>query len=284
MFAKINMATPKKRPLLDFNTPSPKRARKEMKLVDKINLIKESETVPKPTQAELSKKYGIGKSTVCDILKNKEKYKTEWEQNSSKSKVRIGYSCKYGDVNDLTFKWFEQARGKNVPISGPLICEKAVSIAESLGISDFKASAGWLTSFKSRQNIKFFKICGESADVDCEVVDDYRLRIPDITKDYSPDNIFNCDETALFYRTLPDKTLSVKTAECKGGKLSKDRVTVLLCCSATGEKYKPLVIGKALNPRCFKNVKVAELPVSWKSNKKAWMTRVVFAVCTSFGP
>jgi hypothetical protein len=35
---------------------------------------------------------------------------------------------------------------------------------------------------------------------------------------------------------------------------------------------QPLVIGNSARPRCFKNININELPVAWKSNKKAWMT------------
>jgi hypothetical protein len=40
----------------------------------------------------------------------------------------------------------------------------------------------------------------------------------------------------------------------------------------TGEMEKPLAIGSYTKPRCFKNINTNELPVVWKSNKKAWMT------------
>jgi hypothetical protein len=38
-----------------------------------------------------------------------------------------------------------------------------------------------------------------------------------------------------------------------------------------GEIEKPLVIGKAAKPRCFRNLKIYNLPVIWRNNKKAWM-------------
>jgi hypothetical protein len=31
---------------------------------------------------------------------------------------------------------------------------------------------------------------------------------------------------------------------------------------------KPLVIGKATKPRCFNNLKINNLPVFWRNNKK----------------
>ena len=61
---------------------------------------------------------------------------------------------------------------------------------------------------------------------------------------YNKENIFHCDETSLFFKAMPNKSLTVKRDECKGGKKSKERVTVLFSVSSVGEKLKPLVIGK----------------------------------------
>ena len=59
---------------------------------------------------------------------------------------------------------------------------------------------------------------------------------------------------------------------------SLERLSIMLCCSATGKKLKPLVIGNAARPRAFKQKSVTpdNLPVTWKHNKKAWMTTAVF--------
>ena len=80
----------------------------------------------------------------------------------------------------------------------------------------------------------------------------------------------------MFYQLLPEKTLSLKGEKCSGGKKSKQRVTVLLCTNLTGtDKLQPMVIGKSLKPRCFKNIK--SLPVNYNANKKAWMTGTIFS-------
>ena len=44
-----------------MSTPVAKRRRVELSLEDKIRLIKEFESVPKPTLKSLSEKFGIGK-------------------------------------------------------------------------------------------------------------------------------------------------------------------------------------------------------------------------------
>ena len=108
------------------------------------------------------------------------------------------------------------------------------------------------------------------------MVDAFWSKLGTLVADYKPEDVFNADETGLFFKTLPYKTLGVKGEACKGGKLAKEQVTVLLACSSNGEKSKPLVIGKVKNPRCFKNINIDNLQVYWESNKKAWMTGYVF--------
>ncbi|KAL4098198.1 hypothetical protein QTP88_022846 [Uroleucon formosanum] len=94
-------------------------------------------------------------------------------------------------------------------------------------------------------------------------------------KDFKASNakdVYNADETGLFFRGIPTKSLVQKSESCSGGKKAKDRLTVLMCGSIAGEIRKPLVIGKSKKPRCFKNMDISSLPVIWKFNKKAWMT------------
>ena len=270
-------STPKKRKLendLNLNTPSPKRSRRELSLKEKYDLIQASERIPKPTQKDLTSMFGVGKTTVSDILKRKDEYKGIYEENTTSKCKRHDTGSKYGELNDLVYQWFKQARAKNIPLSGPIIQEKALEFAQNLDLMEFKASNDWLDSWRSKFSIGFFKICGESADVDQSVVDDFRSKLGTLVANYKPEDVFNADKTGLFFRTLPDKTLGVKGEACKGGKLAKERVTVLLACSSTGEKLKPLVIGKVKNPRCFINID--NLPVYWESNKKGWMTGYVF--------
>ena len=47
-------------------------------------------------------------------------------------------------------EWFFNRRSEGVSISGPLLQEKARSFAIKLGVSNFRASDGWLTRFKKQ--------------------------------------------------------------------------------------------------------------------------------------
>ena len=99
---------------------------------------------------------------------------------------------------------------------------------------DFKASGGWLTRFKIRHNITNASLSGERAAVSMDTVDDGKETFLDLIKDYEPRDIFNMDDTGLFFRALPDKTSTVKGADCAGGKKSKERLTVALSVKAVG--------------------------------------------------
>ena len=151
--------------------------------------------------------------------------------------------------------------------------EKALEIANRLGVESFKASNGWLTRWKQRHNIKQRTVSGESGDVSSETVESWLQRVPSVIEGYEARNIWNTDETGCFWRALPDKGLGTAKQECKGGKKSKHRITVTIFVNALGESESPpVVIWKSENPRCFKGVKKSCLPTWYYNQKKSWMT------------
>ncbi|XP_019240669.1 PREDICTED: tigger transposable element-derived protein 6-like [Nicotiana attenuata] len=104
----------------------------------------------------------------------------------------------------------------------------------------------------------------------------FRTKLQEVIKNYALKDVFNCDETGLFFRMAPNKTLAqAPESECKK---DRSRTTVMLMCNALGtEKLKPLVIGTVAKPRCYKNVDMASLPhINYFYNKKAWITREIF--------
>ena len=147
------------------------------------------------------------------------------------------------------------------------------------GQPDFKASNGWLEKWKTRHNIKKLTICGESNEVKGDTVDSWIERLPEIIRGYEAKDIWNMDETGCFWRALPEKGLAQKGSACKGGKKSKQRVTVAIFINASGEKeFKPAVIWKSENPRCFKGVDKSNLPVQYYSQAQFWMTSEIMHI------
>ena len=165
---------------------------------------------------------------------------------------------------------------RRINVTGPLLKEKALKFASDFGILTFKASNGWLESFINRNNIKFGTMNGERGDVDDDCVNEWKLRLPELCGNLHPKDIFNLDETGLFFKDTSKKTFHFTGDDCAGGKMSKERITVSLCSSMLGEKLKLLVIGKSRKPRCFKNIDPHTLPVIYRNNKKAWMTSKIY--------
>ncbi|GFX17705.1 tigger transposable element-derived protein 1 [Trichonephila clavipes] len=73
--------------------------------------------------------------------------------------------------------------------------------------------------------------------------------------DYSSDQVFNADETGLYWKKLLNHTYIAKDEKTASGhKASKDRVTLLFCSNASGDRMlKPLLINKSLRPRALKD-------------------------------
>ncbi|XP_064633669.1 tigger transposable element-derived protein 6-like [Lineus longissimus] len=247
----------------------PRQARRELQLQDKIKLIKAMDSEGKSCR-QLAEMFDIGKTQVSTILKRKAEYLDAYEENAPTERKRLKVSSELQGVDDLTWKWFQQARSHSLPVSGPMIQEKARQFALGLDKKDFKASNGWLEKWKIRHNINQATICGESESVDDNVVDEWKKKLPELVAGYDPKDILNMDESGLFYRALPCKTLRVRGDECKGGKKSKDRIKASLCVNLEGDFEQTLIIGKSANPRCFRNLSKRHLPIAWEHNKEGY--------------
>ncbi|XP_019894080.1 tigger transposable element-derived protein 6-like [Musca domestica] len=246
-----------------------KRTNKTLSLSQKQNIIEAVDNGTK--KIDVAKQFEIAPSTLTSILKKRDFIL----QSSPSSKAKRQKLPKFPDVEKALVLWFRQCRESNLEVSGPLLMEKANFFAKKLNVNNFKASNGWLDKVKKRNNITYKKICGKSAAVDENVCLEWKEKLKDLIKYYDANDIFNADETGLFYKCLPDHTFCFKDEKCHGGKHSKERVTLLFAANMDGtEKLKPLLIGKSAKSRCFKNIRT--FPAEYRYNKKAWMTTEIF--------
>ncbi|CAG5004772.1 unnamed protein product [Parnassius apollo] len=146
----------------------------------------------------LAKEFGVGHSTISMIFKNKNCIKESFNSNVLKPK-RLRKS-RQENVDQALIQWFKNMRNKGIPISGPMLQEKANGFAARFGILDFNCSASWISRFKVRHNIVAGKIVGESSSVDQNSTTNWLISVwPNLRRQFSDDEIFNADETELFF-------------------------------------------------------------------------------------
>ena len=219
---------------------------------------------------------GVPKNTLSTLIKNKDKIINNFESAKFEPQRKRARTAQFEDVEEAIHKWFVNTRAQNMPVRGPIIRTQAEKLAKQLGYPDFKCSSGWLQRFQARHDIGFRRICGEATSVNTDNVHDWYQKVfQDILQTYESKDIYNCDETGIFFKMLPDKSLTFKTESAHGTKSSKERLTVLVASNMTGSDKNPLlVIGKSQKPRCFKNQK--SLPTDYSANKSSWMTSEIF--------
>ncbi|KAG7173981.1 Tigger transposable element-derived protein 1-like 67 [Homarus americanus] len=139
----------------------------------------------------------------------------------------------------------------------------------------FNASSGWLQRFKKRNKITNINIGGEEASADRVAAREFPPFLREIMEEgqYTDDQVFNMDESGLFWKKLPFKTFVVKNASMiRGRKLQKERITVLFTINASGTcKLKLSVIHTARKPHAYKSMDMTKLNVHWLTARKAWI-------------
>lgn len=151
-----------------------KRKRVVLSIQDKLKVI---EMLDKSVSfAIIMEKFGIGKSTVSDIKKNKAKIIAFSQEMVDMGMQKQAEVMKISDdrrLDQAVFLWFRQKRAEGIPISGPLLCEKALELSRILGgeESQFKASERWKWVFCKRHGIRQLSFQGEKLSSDKEAAD-----------------------------------------------------------------------------------------------------------------
>ena len=135
-----------------------------------------------------------------------------------------------------------------MPLSGPLLKQKAEELAKQLEYKNWVCSDGWLHRWKQRNSIVYRTISGEGNLVCPNTIHQWQKdTMTPFLKDFAPDDIFNAAETGVFWRLLPSKTFCFKGETCQDGKKIKERVTVLLCMSEYLSRDTVLATSEELN-------------------------------------
>lgn len=201
------------------------------------------EQEPKVPQGKIASMFRVSQSQVSRIMKNKEAIMTQWNRFATPDRKR----CRLGKAGALEQKlvdWYKEAKKEDLPISGPILMEKAKSIGSEMGI-DFKPSAGWLGRWKDRNGVTLKRFKDKDGAPSVTKVGNHwrRYMFTKATKDYSLQNVWVVDETVLIYNALPEHLQH-------GAVSGNDKISIILACNLAGTERKPPVIignSQALN-------------------------------------
>ncbi|XP_050043596.1 tigger transposable element-derived protein 6-like [Dermacentor andersoni] len=206
------------------------------------------------------------------MLGNKDSVKKALASGTSSKHKKVTRPL-HEELDKAVHAWCVEVRGKNVLLNGSIVQQKALNHACLLGIDDFKASVGWLNCFKVLHNIIGKVLCSKSMSADV----DGALKVSNVAGilgNFTPADIYNANETGLFYEMLPARMLDIKGQRCHGGKQQK------MCDGAALHKHgwlrqaSSISHWKSAKPHCFKGSH--SLPVQYKANNKSWTTRAIF--------
>jgi hypothetical protein len=259
---------------LSAKIPYPRRSNASINDIQKKALrIFASDTRPKPTQkacaAWFKDKFGrtIDRATVSRILSSQYNHLDYGEAGTKSRKSTAHWPL----LDEALFEWQRRHTEKGFPMTGPLIRLKAAEYWKKLPqYKDQKMPAfsdGWLTGFKRRYSIKWHTFHGQAASVPKSI--HYEMEaIQVICDSYKPDDIYNMDETGLYWRRMPNGGLSSKGRP--GQKNGKTRITIVVASNATGSDKLPLwIIGTSKTPHALRGIDMTLFGCIWRYNKKA---------------
>ncbi|KAK3211989.1 hypothetical protein Dsin_016695 [Dipteronia sinensis] len=143
-------------------------------------------------------KLKVSQGTISNTLRHSEELLIIHHiRGSSKCHKSVSYPL----MEAALVEWVNTYQSK-INISGDLIKEKGAFFLNRLypEATSFKFSNGWLNRFKSHHGIKSFRRFGENGTVDTQAVEEAIPNLYDILDQYDWKDIYNMDETGLFYR------------------------------------------------------------------------------------
>ncbi|KFD46968.1 hypothetical protein M513_12158 [Trichuris suis] len=119
------------------------------------------------------------------------------------------HRAKSHDLDRVLKEWIR--RSESVPLSRETIMSQARRYHDELKIQGSCAySIGWYQKFQRRNGIKTVKIRGDRGSADHEAAKEFVEEFARIIADekLSPEQVYNADETSLFWRYCPRRTVT----------------------------------------------------------------------------
>ncbi|WBW75378.1 ARS-binding protein [Schizosaccharomyces osmophilus] len=237
----------------------------------------------KPTQIEVAdwfkSEFGkpIAQSTLSRILSDRFAYLDDTDQNLHAKRNR---SPKFPALEKALYNWIQDSHLTRTKATNDILKAAATklwgAIPEYRESSMPEFSNGWVEGFRRRYLERADEPSGGEYYIDVEQLGDSMVRIQDVASFFPKENIFNVDETGLFWKLLPNQTPSIEN--CGYAKRYKAKISIVMCANATGSEKLPLwVVGYAKQPRAFHSTGTypENIGIHWRCSGKASMTLTI---------
>ena len=253
---------------------SPKPPRKKRKVLSIEDKLKVCDMVKQKVPRHIiMDTFNITRRTITGIA-NKESQLQEFKAGKAErwnlkvlKETKTLREGSHAQLDQALYIWFRQKRELGIPVTGPLLLEQAKFFFSQIYPSEreFKTSTGFQWRFCKRFGINSLAIFGEKNSSDKAAADEFVEKFKLITKGYSNDQLFNADETGLYFRMLPQRILASIHNEPYGTNKARERATINACSNASGSIKLPLlIIGKSEKSSCFLNGDHNSLPVIYR--------------------
>ena len=137
-------------PMTQDTTAISNAKRKELSLKQKVDMIQSSNG---KSQRQLADEFNVCKSQVHNIMKRKDEILETFEYSTPSNRKRRFIRTENEEINILTLQYYLKMKEMEVNVTGSMLQRKAREVAQQLGKTEFKASNGWLESFRKRHKI-----------------------------------------------------------------------------------------------------------------------------------
>jgi hypothetical protein len=155
------------------------------------------------------KELNIDRTTITKIWQSREKWLAVLS-TSQTSQMYRNRSVQFPELDKALQIWTSQAVATGLPLTDMTLQQKGLELAKMLNINEdqIKFTNGWLWRFKQRNGLKKVKFSGEANSAPIETLPEERVRLRALLAKYNKEDIYNADETGLFFRMEPNQTLS----------------------------------------------------------------------------
>ena len=167
------------------------------------------------------KELNIDRTSISKIFKNKDKWMNTVSDTVELDKFRQ-HSAKFPEFDKAMQIWTAQAVSAGIPLSD-LILQKREEFANLNIENQIKCANGWVYRFKKRNGLHKIKYSGEANSAPLQTLPEERSKLRLILNQYDEEDIYNADETGLFFRMEPNQTLSI------GAISGHKKVNLLIC-------------------------------------------------------